>query len=177
MFLTVLGFSDVLWMKKMSRSPCHWTLSCLPSSLLSSSFNFILFLFWAIQPIHYTHTHTNSINHLSPAAWRPKKKIFLNILGRQVAGESSDLLGCVCVCCVCVCVGGPFSLPLSLFTLYPFIVTTSSVMTTLFFFPCRSSSVEEGELSLHPSIFHPFFTNPVVTSDFLFLPLCSLLVD
>ena len=123
--------------------------SCLPSSLLSSSFIFIFFLFWAIQPIHHTHTHTNPINYLSPAAWRPKKKFFFKILGRQVAGESSDLLGCVCVLCVCVCWWSFFTSSVSLHSLsihchYQFI-------TTLSFFPCRSTG-EKGELSLHPSI-------------------------
>ena len=111
---------------------------------------FIFILFWAIQPIHHTHTHTNPINHLPPAAWRPKK-IFFNIQGRQVAGGSSDLLGCVCVCAVCVCVGW------SLFTSSVSLHSLSTLchyqfMTTLFFFPCRSSSGEKGELSLHLSI-------------------------
>ena len=83
------------------------SLSCLVSSVffLQAFFPllliFIFILFWAIQPIHYTHIHTNPINYLSPAAWQPKKNFFKNILGRQVAGESSDLLGCVCVLCVC----------------------------------------------------------------------------
>ena len=39
-------------------------------------------------------------------------------------------------------------------------------ITTLFFFPCRSSTGEKGELSLHPSTSHPFFSNPVVILSF-----------
>ena len=134
----------------MSRSPCHWTLSCLPSSLLSSSFNFIFFYFGLTSP--YTiHTLIQSLKIISPLPPGGLKNFFKNILGRQVAGESSDLLGCVCVCCVCVCVGGPFSLPLSLFTLYPFIVTTSSV--TLFSFPAGAALLKKVSYhSIHPSL-------------------------
>ena len=178
MFLT----SDVLWCFHCSLDVKDESLSCLVSSVffLQAFFPlffflfFLFFLFWAIQPIHYTHTHTNPINHLPPAAWRPSKKIFFNIQGRQVAGGSSDLLGCVCVCCMCVGWWSLFTSSVSLHSLsihchYQFI-------TTLFFFPCRSSTGEKGELSLHPSIhFHPFFSNPVVI--LLFLPLCSQLVD
>ena len=145
----------------------------IPSNLLSSSFNFILF--WAIQPIHHTHIHTiQSLIIISPLP-PDGKKMFLTTQAARWQGRSLIFQG-ACMC-VCVQVGSPFSLPLSLFTLYLFIVTTSSVITTLFFFPCRSSTVEKGELSLHPSISHSFFSNPVVTSNSLFLPLCSLLVD
>ena len=115
------------------------------------------------------HTLIQSLQIISPpATWWPKK-FFFNIQGRQVAGETSDLVGCVCVCAVCVCrLVVLFSLPLSLFTsIHPFISTTSSVITT-FFFLCRSSTVEKGELSFHPSISHPFFSNPVVTNSFSF---------
>ena len=106
--LTVLSSLDI----KMSRSPA-WSLL---SSSFKPSFLFFLFLFlffWAIQPIQ-----TLFIIFPLPQGGL-KKKFFLNIRGRQVAGGSSDLLGCVCV-------GGPFSLPLSLFTLYLLIVTISS---------------------------------------------------
>ena len=177
MFLT----SDILWCFDCSLDVKDESLSCLVSSVFFLQaffpllFIFIFFfLFWAIQPIHYTHTHTNPINHLPPAAWRPSKKIFFNIQGLQVAGGSSDLLGCVCVCCVCVGWWSLFTSSVSLHSLsihchYQFI-------TTLFFFSCRSSTGEKGELSLHPSIhFHSFFSIPVVI--LLFLPLCSQLVD
>ena len=140
----------------MSRSPCHWTLSCLPSSLLSSSFNFFKIFFWAIQPIHHTHTHTISKNHLSPAAWRPKKKIFFNIQGRQVAGESSDLLGCVCVCCVCVC---------RLVVPFHFLCLSSLSLSShchfqfsyhcFFSFPTGAALLKKvSYLSIHPSLIH-----------------------
>ena len=86
----------------MSRSPCHWTLSCLPSSFLSSSFNFY-FYFFGLSSLYTIHTLIQSLQIKSPpATWRPKK-IFFNIQGRQVAGETSDLVGCVCVCALCVC--------------------------------------------------------------------------
>ena len=39
-------------------------------------------------------------------------------------------------------------------------------ITTLSFFPCRSSTGEKGELSLHPFTSHPFFSFPVVILSF-----------
>ena len=140
MFLTVLlcvfwcswlFFSDVLDCSSLTFSGCkRWVtllpgLFCLPSSLLSSSFYFFKFYFGLFSP-YIIHTFIQSLLIISSLPPGGLKKFFLNILGRQVAGRSSDLLGCVCVCAVCVCVDGPFSLPLSLFTLYPFIVFTSS---------------------------------------------------
>ena len=57
----------------------------------------------------------------------------------------------MCVLCVCVCWWSLFTSSVSLHSLsihchYQFSYYYS------FFFPCRSSSVEEGELSLHPSL-------------------------
>ena len=143
----------------------------IPSNLLSSSFNFNFILFWAIQPIHHTHIHTiQSLIIISPLP-PDGQKMFLTTQAARWQGRSLIFQG-ACMC-VCVQVGSPFSLPLSLFTLYPFIVTTSSVVTTLSFFSCRSSTVEKvSQLSIHP-----FFSNPVIPENFLFLPLCSLLVD
>ena len=94
------------------------SLSCLVSSIFffQAFFPFLFFyfyFFWAIQP-----TQTLFIIFPLPPGGL-KKKFFFNIRGRQVAGGSSDLLGCVCV-------GGPFSLPLSLFTLYHLLIVTIS---------------------------------------------------
>ena len=78
----------------------------------------------------------------------------------------------MCVCCVCW--WSLFTSSVSLHSLsthchYQFI-------TTLFFFPCRSSTGEKGELSLHPFISHPFFSNPVVILSF-FLYVLNLWTD
>ena len=150
----------------MSRCPCHWTLSCLPSSLLSSSFIFFFnFILGFLAHTPYTHSCNLYKSYLPPPPGG--QKIFFIILGRQVAGETSDLVGCACVCAMRVCVGGPFSLPLSLFTLYPFIVT-SSVITT-FFLSYRSSTVEKGELSIfYPSIHSSVIQLLQITFSFFF---------
>ena len=123
--------------------------SCLPSSLLSSSFIFIFFYFGLSSP--YTiHTLIQSLLIISPLPpGGLKKKFFFKILGRQVAGESSDLLGCVCVLCVCVCWWSFFTSSVSLHSIHSY--CHYQFITTLFFFPCRSTG-EKGELSLHPSI-------------------------
>ena len=122
------------------------------------------------------HTLIQSLQIISPpATWWPKK-IFFNIQGRQVAGETSDLVGCVCVCAVCVCrlvVLFHFLCLSSLPSIHSFPLPVQLLL--LFSFPAGAALLK-GELSLYPSI-HPFFSNPVVTDYFLFFPLCSLLVD
>ena len=50
-------------------------------------------------------------------------------------------------------------------------------ITTLSFFPCRSSTGEKGELSLHPSTSHPFFSYPVVILLFFSLYVLNLWTD
>ena len=150
----------------MSRSPAHWTLSCLPSSLLSFSFIFLEFILGYLACIHHTHTHTIPKNYLSPAAWRPKK---FYIRGRQVAGESSDLLGCVYVCAVCVCVGwlSLFTSSVSLHSLFIHCLHQFSYNYS-FSFPVGAALLKKvRDLSIYP-----FFSNPVVTDNFLFLLLC-----
>ena len=146
-------------MKKMSRSPAH--------SLLSSSFKpsflfffILIYIFWAIQPIHHTRTYTIP-KKLSPPLPLGGLKFFFNISvsGRRVAGGT---LGCACVCavcCVCVCVGwwSFFTSSVSLHSIS--IHCHHQFITTLFFFPCRSSTGEKvSYLSIHPSTFHPFFS-------------------
>ena len=75
-----------------------------------------------------------------------------------MAGGSSDLLGCVCV-------GGPFfTSSVSLHSLSTH--CHHQFITTLSFFPCRSSTGEKGELSLHPFTSHPFLVNQLL---FLYL--------
>ena len=83
-----------------------------------------------------THTHANHINYFPHTAWWPKKH--LNILGHQLVGGISDVLGCVYLCCMYVCAGWlvPFTF-FVLFTFYPFIVTITSKL--LQFFHYRSS--------------------------------------
>ena len=134
----------------MSCSPA-WS---LPSSSFKPSFLFFLFLFlffFGLSSPYTIHTLIQILLIISPLPpGGLKKKIFFNIQGRQVAGESSDLLGCVCVCCVCVCWWSFFTSSVSLHSLSSH--CHHQFITTLFFFPCRSSTGEKGELSLHPSI-------------------------
>ena len=174
-------FSDVLWCFDCSLDVKDESPSCLVSSVFFLQaffpllFIFIYFFYFGLSSLYIIHTLIQILLIIFPLPpGGLQKKIFFNIQGRQVAGGSSDLLGCVCVCCVCVGWWSLFTSSVSLHSLsihchYQFI-------TTLFFFPCRSSTGEKGELSLHPSIhFHPFFSNTVVI--LLFLPLCSQLVD
>ena len=54
----------------------------------------------------------------------------------------------MCVCACCVCWWSLFTSSVSLHSLS--IHCHHQFITTLFFFPCRSSTGEKGELSLHP---------------------------
>ena len=88
----------------MNRSPArsHLSSSSKPSFLFLKLF---LFLFYfGLSSLYTIHTFIQILLIIFPLPpGGLKKKFFFNIQGRQVAGESSDLLGCVCVCCVCVC--------------------------------------------------------------------------
>ena len=150
------------------------TLSCILSALLFSSFNFN-FILGYLACVHHTHIHTNPISPLhSPPPPPPSQpggqKIFYNIPGCQVVGESSDLLGCICVCRLVV----PFHFlchsSLSIHSLSPPV----QLITTLL--PLQEQNCWK-RWAIFPSISHPFFSNPVVTSNSLFLLLCPLLVE
>ena len=140
----------------MSRSLCHWTLSCLPSSLLSSSFNFYFYFFFGLSSPYTIHTLIQSLKIISPLPPGGQKKFFFNIQGRQVAGESSDLLGCVCVCCVCVC---------RLVVPFHFLCLSSLSLSShchfqfsyhcFFSFPTGAALLKKvSYLSIHPSLIH-----------------------
>ena len=105
-------------MKKMSRSPCHWALPVFLQAFFPLLLFFLYFFYFGLSSLYIIHTLIQSLQIISPLPpGGLKKNFFLKILGRQVAGESSDPVGCVCVL-LCVCsVGGPFSLPLSLSSL------------------------------------------------------------
>ena len=181
-----LMFSDVLLTVIIFSGCKRWVALHVIGLFYLSSFKpsflffyiFLFILFWAIQPIHYTHIHTNPINYLLPCRLAASKKnFFLNIRGRQVAGgELWSSRVRVCVLCVCVLVVLFHFLCFSLHSLsthchYQFI-------TTLSFFPCRSSTGEKGELSLHPFITsHPVFSYPVVILLFFSLYVLNLWTD
>ena len=127
-----------------------WSLDSLLSSFQPSFLFFYFFYFYfGLSSLYIIHTLIQSLQIISPLPpGGLKKKIFFKILGRQVAGESSDPVGCVCVCCVCVGWWSFFTSSVSLRS--PSIHSLSLQVHLLFFFPCRSSPVEKGELSLHP---------------------------
>ena len=77
-----------------------------------------------------------------------------------MAGESSDLLGCVCVCCVCVGWWSFFTSSVSLHFLS--IHCHHQLVTTLFSFLAGAVLVKKvSSFSIHPSTSHPFSSNPV----------------
>ena len=90
-----------------------------------------------------------------------------------MAGRSSDLLGRACVCCVCMCWWSLFTSSVSLHS-YP-LSSPVQLITTFSFLAGAALLKKVSYFSIHSS--HSLFSIPVVTTNSLFLSLCSLLVE
>ena len=155
MFLDHFDCSSLVfsWLFWCSLNIKDESLSISLDSFLSSVLFFYFYFYFILCYLAYTlYTHScNLYKSYLPLPPGGPKNLF-NILGHQVAGETFDPVECVCVCT------GWWSLFTTFVSFHSSSIYSLSlpVQLLLLFFPCRSSTVKEGELSRHPSIFHRF---------------------
>ena len=154
----------------MSRSPA-WSLlsSFKPSFLFFFLFLFFFKFYFGLFSPYIIHTLIQTLLIISSLPLGGLKNFF-NISGRRVAGRSSDLLGRACVC---MCWWSLFTSSVSLHS-YP-LSSPVQLITTFSFLAGAALLKKVSYFSIHSS--HSLFSIPVVTTNSLFLSLCSLLVE